>query len=193
MVMNVRRPGFQLLSLVPAEMRAEGLPTYADTPCLLPDQIRIYINIYLPLLALSVLAVFFTNAFGSRHVFHNKTSSELDATLTFQANIEEPEQDDSDVNPRYASVPRGYQNNLTSRSSRTPGWFVLPGPRRHTEAENPSLYSWLDQLHESLCFHISSKRPRRRTVLTTTLLDARDIAIFPLATFVLITWWVVTR
>ncbi|KJA28975.1 hypothetical protein HYPSUDRAFT_128265 [Hypholoma sublateritium FD-334 SS-4] len=193
MVMNVRRPGFQLLSLFPAEMRAEGLPTYADMPCLLPDQLRIYINIYLPLLALSVLAVFLTNAFGSRHAFHNKTSSELDATSIFQANIEEPEQDDSDVNSRYASVPRGYQNNLTSRSSRSSGWFVLPGPRRQTGAGNSSLHGWLDQLRESLCFHISSKRPRRRTVLTTTLLDARDIAIFPLATFVLITWWVVTR
>lgn len=190
--MNVRRPGFQLLSLIPAEMRTEGSLTYADTPCLLPDQLGIYINVYLPFLALSLLAVFLTNAFGSRHTFHNKTSSELDSPLMFQANIEEPEQDDSDGNPRYSSTPRGYQNNLTSRSSRTSGWFVMQGPRRQTEVEFSSLYSWFYKLHEA-CFHISSKRPRRRTILTTTLLDARDIAIFPLATFVLITWWVVTR
>lgn len=202
--MNVRRPGFQLLSLLPSDLREENSPTFGDTPCLLPDQIRIYLNVYLPLFALSLLAVFVSNVVGARRAFHSKTSSNLGAGLSFREDIEETHQDETNIHSNYKTVPHifppsqllpgGYQNNLTSRSLQPTGWFVLQGSRRKRETDDGSMYAWIEPLCDAMCScSYRSPRFRRRTVLTTALLDARDIAVFPLACFVLITWWAVTR
>ncbi|TFY53473.1 hypothetical protein EVJ58_g9434 [Rhodofomes roseus] len=57
--MGIRQPGFQLLS--------EGTPpsqftsSLATVPCLLPDQLGIYLNVYLPLFVLSVLLLLASN------------------------------------------------------------------------------------------------------------------------------------
>jgi hypothetical protein len=63
--MGIRRPGFQLLSLIPppTDQSLMALPhrTHADMPCFLPDQIQIYTARYLPLLVLSLLALFWVN------------------------------------------------------------------------------------------------------------------------------------
>lgn len=59
MGMGINRPGFQLLSLAPPPESAITLSqTAADSPCLLPDQLSIYVSRYVPLLFLSVIAVF---------------------------------------------------------------------------------------------------------------------------------------
>ncbi|KIP11652.1 hypothetical protein PHLGIDRAFT_83335, partial [Phlebiopsis gigantea 11061_1 CR5-6] len=62
MAMGVRRPGFQLLSLVPPASVQAGTATFGDVPCLLPDQIGIYVSVYVPLIVLSVLALLLANA-----------------------------------------------------------------------------------------------------------------------------------
>ena len=54
MVMGIRRPGFQLLSL--ATPTGAG-PSHADALCLLPDQLGIYLSRYLPLFICSLLAL----------------------------------------------------------------------------------------------------------------------------------------
>ncbi|KAF9485927.1 Metallo-dependent phosphatase [Pholiota conissans] len=201
MVMNVKRPGFQLLSLVPSELRTEGLDTYADQLCLLPDQLRIYLNVYLPLLALSLLAVLASNVVTLSPAFQNRTTS--DATVLFQADLEEA--DVAELNPRYAPLPQRRppfislmptalsENSFASRSNlRSPNW-VGP-PRQANLGDSRSI--WLAQLRDSILFCQQGrvrKPPRRRNVFSTTLLDARDIAVFPLAVFVLITWLVVTK
>ncbi|KIY67751.1 Metallo-dependent phosphatase [Cylindrobasidium torrendii FP15055 ss-10] len=51
MAMGISQPGYQLLSL----SRLPGQPTFADRPCLLPNQLFIYLSIYVPLLVLSIL------------------------------------------------------------------------------------------------------------------------------------------
>jgi hypothetical protein len=60
---GIRRPGFQLLSLIPAsDLYAEPPQvTIADRPCFLPDQLGVYTRVYLPLGILTVLFLFFTN------------------------------------------------------------------------------------------------------------------------------------
>ena len=71
MAMGVRRPGFQLLSLVPAATTPQGVSigsTLADAPCLLPDQLQIYLYAYVPLIVLTLLALFVANA---RRVYVN--------------------------------------------------------------------------------------------------------------------------
>jgi hypothetical protein len=51
MAMGIRKPGFQLLSI--SENGRESAGT-ADKLCLLPDQIGIYLNRYLPLVAITL-------------------------------------------------------------------------------------------------------------------------------------------
>lgn len=56
---GVSRPGFQLLSLVPPEA---NMTTYADAPCILPDQACVYWWVYLPLAIVTCAWLLFTNA-----------------------------------------------------------------------------------------------------------------------------------
>jgi hypothetical protein len=56
MVMGVRQPGFELLSL--ATPRTPGAPSLAHTPCALPDQLGIYLELYVPLFAVSLVVIF---------------------------------------------------------------------------------------------------------------------------------------
>ncbi|KAJ9111075.1 hypothetical protein QFC19_001273 [Naganishia cerealis] len=64
MAMGVNRPGFQLMSLVPPTVQ-QGVstpqPTFADVPCLLPDQLQIYFRFYIPLAAVCILVIFYLN------------------------------------------------------------------------------------------------------------------------------------
>ncbi|KAJ9094962.1 hypothetical protein QFC21_005754 [Naganishia friedmannii] len=65
MAMGVNRPGFQLMSLVPPPYITEGTSaspqTFADVPCLLPDQLQIYVRFYIPLAAVCILMLFYLN------------------------------------------------------------------------------------------------------------------------------------
>ncbi|WVQ93288.1 hypothetical protein IAU59_000355 [Kwoniella sp. CBS 9459] len=59
---GIRRPGFQLLSLVPPQANTYSAAlTHADRPCLLPDQLGVYYRVYIPLAVLTVLYLFGTN------------------------------------------------------------------------------------------------------------------------------------
>ncbi|KAF8210431.1 hypothetical protein K438DRAFT_1809691 [Mycena galopus ATCC 62051] len=62
---HIRRPGFQLVSLV------EPLPfgnakTIMDAPCLLPDPYSIYTSLYAPLALLTLISLYIFNAYRSR-------------------------------------------------------------------------------------------------------------------------------
>ena len=60
---GIRRPGLQLLSLVPPDSAAPYTTqkTIADRPCFLPDQAGVYTWVYLPVAILTVLFLFVTN------------------------------------------------------------------------------------------------------------------------------------
>jgi hypothetical protein len=68
---GVRRPGFQLMSLIPPTENSSG---QANVPCLLPDQIGVYTRIYIPLAILTFGFLLFTNIrkAWSRSVDKNK-------------------------------------------------------------------------------------------------------------------------
>ncbi|KAI0790605.1 Metallo-dependent phosphatase-like protein [Abortiporus biennis] len=75
MAMGVRRPGFQLLSLdsikEPQNDHAStsigtGGKTLADSLCLLPDQLGIYLSVYVPFILFSLLVLFVSNFVRSR-------------------------------------------------------------------------------------------------------------------------------
>ncbi|ORY24794.1 Metallo-dependent phosphatase-like protein [Naematelia encephala] len=56
---GIKRPGFQLLSLVPPTNPIH--PSHADRPCFLPDQMGVYYRVYLPLAIVTVLYLLGTN------------------------------------------------------------------------------------------------------------------------------------
>lgn len=205
MVMNVRRPGFQLLSLSPAELRKSDHPTFDHTPCLLPDQIKIYLDIYLPLLAVSILVVFVVNfKTGAPRQSHRKNSSDASQILFVTTN-DDTDSEDSEMTPYYrefsstSSLPSPvstvYPSKGTSRSSsQSRGWFVLQGHRQQLKADRPSIYGGLGQMKDLIFSFLPSRtrsKPHRRSWLGTVMRDIRDVAVFPLGVFVLVTWWVV--
>ncbi|KAF9481518.1 hypothetical protein BDN70DRAFT_876156 [Pholiota conissans] len=64
---HIRRPGFQLLSLVdPAKLGNSRSRTWADSPCLLPDQDRIYTSLYLSSLVFTLLVMVVLRVRGQR-------------------------------------------------------------------------------------------------------------------------------
>ncbi|KAF7361777.1 Metallo-dependent phosphatase [Mycena venus] len=62
MAMGIRKPGFQLLSLVDPHS-VPGSASHADSLCLLPDQLGIYLSTYIPLLVLSLLTLCVLNIY----------------------------------------------------------------------------------------------------------------------------------
>ncbi|KAH7920783.1 Metallo-dependent phosphatase [Leucogyrophana mollusca] len=64
---HIRRPGFQLLSLIPPQSASASSPTFADAHCLLPDNFRIFSSIYLPCITLTFIILLYLNVSPSRH------------------------------------------------------------------------------------------------------------------------------
>lgn len=211
MSMNVRRPGFQLLSLTPVQLRDDDLPTYKSVPCLLPDQLRIYLNIYLPLLAASVIFVCLANtvsylATGWRSPSGEKISSSL-LSLSLSSSSSSIKSDDA-LNhegsdkfcPDNASLTTlrslptpiiATHRSTRSRSSR--GWRIfIPENQDQDQQPHPSL-NYLKAFLYSFwsgrsSLNLQRQRRRRQGWLIATLRDIRDIAVFPLGAFMIITW-----
>lgn len=59
--MGITHPGFQMLSLVPADPEHPSAPTHADMSCNLPDQLGIYSQIYVPLAFLTLVVLLVVN------------------------------------------------------------------------------------------------------------------------------------
>lgn len=202
MVMNVRRPGFQLLSLSPPELRKNNHPTFDHTPCLLPDQLKIYLNIYLPLLAISILIVFAVNLkTGASRPSHSKTPSDVGQAL--YVNTDDIDNEDTEMAPYYhefsststSSLPSPVSaaNQTLRSSSQSKGWLAH---RQELKVDRPSIYGDLGQIKDLIFSFLPPRArnsPHRRSWLGTVIRDIRDVAIFPLGTFILVTWWVVAN
>lgn len=223
MVMNVRRPGFQLLSLAPTELRDHDIPTYKDVPCLLPDQLRIYLNIYLPLLAVSIIFVCIANfsflsSWRSPSVEKISSMEYAMSSSSSSSSLSAIVEEDDDGGLYYEDLEKLVPINgpLTKSSSlpspitatfrSTPSRALRGGSSRGWRIFTPE-NQYQDQQHfptnylKTLLYSFWSGRSplnfpfqqrRRKSWLTTTLRDIRDIAVFPLGAFVMITWWMVT-
>ncbi|KAF7376273.1 Metallophos domain-containing protein [Mycena sanguinolenta] len=62
---HIRRPGFQLVSLVDPTPVGKSI---MDAPCLLPDPYSIYTSLYAPLAFLTLIALFVYNTYRSRRL-----------------------------------------------------------------------------------------------------------------------------
>lgn len=191
--MNVRRPGFQLLSLVPSDLRTSNKSTYADRPCTLPDQLAIYM-FYILLLAISLMVVFSSNIRNNFRATHFKNTS--DATYTPNEIITDV--DDMELDPYYSSglptpISSNSLNKLTSGPRRRTGWFELNGRGHHSETNMTFIGGCFQHAKTAIHFFtLETMRtgPYRRSWLGSSLIDVRDIAVFPLGVFALINWWI---
>ncbi|KAF9222701.1 hypothetical protein BS17DRAFT_177773 [Gyrodon lividus] len=77
---HIRRPGFQLLSLIPPSSAAPIGPTFADASCHLPDTLRVFRSIYAPSLVLTSIALLYLNITPSRHRRRFSTFSSVSVT-----------------------------------------------------------------------------------------------------------------
>ncbi|KAJ7045664.1 hypothetical protein C8F04DRAFT_1065636 [Mycena alexandri] len=62
---HIRRPGFQLLSLIDPTPSGKS---FMDAPCLLPDPHGIYTSLYMPLAFLTLIFLFIFNSYRSRRL-----------------------------------------------------------------------------------------------------------------------------
>lgn len=186
MAMGIRRPGFQLLSLAPQErwLGTSTHPTHADVPCLLPDQIKIYLSVYIPILLVSLLVVFISNAIrvytsrSNTRSHRRRSSSPSHIALRPQQNGDSSSDEESKsayLLPRPASA-------LSPKP--TLSWsFVLVGKRRRITIGSRSC---------AIFWGRNSIKPRKQLHGFSSGLarDIRDVAVFPLTLFVVISLWV---
>ncbi|KAI0633365.1 Metallo-dependent phosphatase-like protein [Trametes polyzona] len=180
MAMGVRRPGYQLLSLVPPSPSPDA-QTIAHRPCLLPDQLGIYLSVYVPLIILSLAVLLFTNVQRActRHSSPASRSSEW--TSLDPNDGAEP---DYDLPP-----PSAWRSKEFPR----PGWsrtcsFTLFGRRRRIIISSARLSGALVAFLWTGGGAGDDESRRRRGVLKGFALDVRDVAWAPLVLFVLIAW-----
>ncbi|EAU91483.1 CDC1 [Coprinopsis cinerea okayama7 len=162
--MGIKRPGFQLLSLAPTPLRNPDhkYKPNDDVPCFLPDQLGIYIRIYLPVFVLTVALVCMTNLCCWR----SKASRRRHRLTRSQ----------------------DYESGKLSRSPERRSSY-LPSPvsatmdRNVKSSDKPPVWPKL-----FFCFYPRGTG-RRHNACLNCLLDIRDIAIYPLAIFVIISYW----
>jgi len=170
MAMGIRRPGFQLLSLAHHEETrfTRMQKTHATEPCLLPDQLAIYVSVYVRLLFFSFLVVLLSNALFSygpwaRH--RRKSFPELDTNI------------------------RDARNTLHFNSH-------LPNPVFSISRYQRPLFRRCHQILFRLSrLSISSitTRPRKQRksgCLEMWMRDIIDVAILPLILFFVISMWI---
>jgi len=197
MAMNVRRPGFQLLSLLPKQYWKDGTTaTHADQICLMPDQISIYLSTYIPLLLASLLIVFLMNLVGARD--HSGFNGSGITTTSYQQRTEmlvlrstfgrEDDDDqyyahlDSSSLPTPATTPkRGF---LFRRS-----WSSFLLGRRRLSITAP--LTSLSKVVKTLLNFFGTHHPRHRGSVQGFAQDVWTIAKLPLSTIVFISLWTI--
>lgn len=195
MAMNVRRPGFQLLSLLPKQYwKDDTTTTHADQICLMPDQISIYLSTYIPFLLASLLIVFLMNIAGARdHSGFNGsgiTTSYQQRTemLVLRSTFGREDDDDqyahlgSSSLPTPATTPK--RGSLFRRS-----WSSFLRGRRRLSITAPliSLSKVVKTLPNFFCTH----NPRHRGTAQGFAQDVWTIAKLPLSTIVFISLWTI--
>ncbi|KAL7421241.1 hypothetical protein Q5752_004126 [Cryptotrichosporon argae] len=138
---GIRRPGFQLLSLVPpapAPAGAESYPpqtTHADVPCFLPDQLGVYTRVYSPLALLTFAYLFATNV---RAAWNRSSASLWDAKSRVSPNLVAAEQMPPMASVRERPVPLTLPSRKSAQHLAGLGMSV-PTPRRANSVQAPGL------------------------------------------------------
>ncbi|KAI0373398.1 hypothetical protein BV20DRAFT_734412 [Pilatotrama ljubarskyi] len=181
MAMGIRRPGYQLLSLVPPST-SPGAQTFAHTPCLLPDQLGIYLSVYVPLVALTLAILLLSNVWRSC-IRHSSPAGRSTGWTSLDSR--DPHDPEHDLPP-----PSAWRSKEFPRAGWSCTWtFALCGRRRLTISSSALLRPLIAFLWTGGKERDGETR-RRVGVLKGFAVDVRDVAWAPLALFVAIAWWV---
>jgi hypothetical protein len=202
MAMNVRRPGFQLLSLLPREYWKNDATTYADELCLLPDQMSIYLSTYVPLLLFSLLIVLLVNMIHRRsRPISNESgvstppfqrgSVKLTRRCTSGHEARGEEQIMDDYYNTHSTLPLPAPASA-ARRTHVPlqSWsFVFLGRRRRISFPEP-----LHQLAKLIFLLVRSgpfgvRNLKHRGTVRNFIHDVGSIAAFPLSVIILVSLW----
>ena len=199
MAMGIRRPGFQLLSLVsvvPSEASLTQLPVPPplDTPCFLPDQLGIYLHVYLRLTFLSLVVLFIFNILWSRQreqdtrckrqehqdgtyesLHHSQHGSNRRSADNYCDDGYSPSLPPPATKPRYdghtSTCPRGRSWTWTFKFGNQRRRITLP--RFPSRARN----------------HPRGERIHELGMLRAFGKDVLIVAVLPLCVFLLAAWW----
>lgn len=159
MAMGIKRPGFQLLSLAPDELRnPDKYKANNDTPCFLPDQLGIYLRIYLPAFFVTLLLLFITDlcCWGSTgRKRRNSNPYQLTGRRSVDIETRMP-------TPVSASYDKNDKPLTRGKKSVWPTLLFCLYPRVKT---------------------------RRHNACIDFILDIRDIALYPLSIFLVLSYW----
>jgi hypothetical protein len=207
MVMGIRKPGFQLLSLTSRGAAHEMPP---NRLCILPDQFGIYLSTYIPLLAFSLVVLLVSNFYRARTVPRRTRLSpshvEEDDTVWISSTLMESRDVRLRIDPEggtgdqwtHSYSPEEVQGLpppvITPPHSgklpiHKPAWsFILFGRRRRIKI--PQICFALIR-NITLCCTRRRRRPQRGRVrmMDGFVCDVRDAAWLPLGVFTLIAGW----
>ena len=197
MAMNVRRPGFQLLSLLPKQYWMDDTTTtHADQICLMPDQLSIYLSTYIPLLLVSLLIVFLLNIAGAQDQSKLNgsgavTTSYRQRTAMLVLRSASGREDDNDRHyahqkPSFLLPPPVSTPKYGFLSQRSRSFFFL-GRRRRLSI--PAPLGSLVKVMKTLLFDFGARSTRHRGIVQGFVHDVWSIAALPLSTFVFISLW----
>ncbi|KIK67268.1 hypothetical protein GYMLUDRAFT_238583 [Collybiopsis luxurians FD-317 M1] len=181
--MGITRPGYHMLSIVPP-----GGPqfTHSDAPCLMPNQLGIYLHIYIPLAVISLAVVLISC------IIHGQYYRRL--------GLRRPSlSPHSERNSRQSmgSVSHIHRNgSIRSRNVIDEYGYTLDGDKDEklplpASASVPHPQSLFNQkLRCSLGSFLSVFKKRNRGgFLSHVWCDVRDVAVFPLGIIFLISFW----
>lgn len=204
MAMGIRRPGFQLLSLISTVPAIETLtqlpnspPSLLDTPCFLPDQLGIYLNIYLPFILLSVLSLLAFNVYralaGGKHAQRRPEASPRPS---------HPEHSSYRANDDYELYRRSLGQSATEDTDEDP-MLPLPMTKPAGPAHSSKLRGRSSPVSHSWAFYLLGRRRRISLSLPCSMAnhgvhevgllrgffsDVVDVAWPPLLAFCVAAW-----
>jgi len=181
MASRVQHPGYQLLSLIPKDQRQESQPTYSHSLCLLPDQMKVYGGIYLPLFAFTLVSIVVSDVFLRRSSRPNNNRRPASGS---HWNGDDVSDEERMVVSASTSVPPTIQpqrrNGLVPRN----GWRLV------TEEEKEPLgnpFSGLNGIYDALASPFAYSSNRKRWIASCR--DFRDVAVYAVAGFITLYCW----
>lgn len=203
MAMGVRKPGFQLLSLIPAPLMPFGVTTEKtldDAPCILPDQLDIYLSVYVPLVVFSVVILLVSNTYrivtsgprlvSQRTAAHNigdqdgATSSarKLSELSLPMRRFDEDDEDDEDA---YILPPPTPAVSVTGKDRRLRRTTVTMCGRT---LDVSLIHHLLSYLYGFVSNADATSKWRRRGLFGGFLHDMMAVGWMPIVLFVVIAW-----
>ncbi|KAF9062451.1 Metallo-dependent phosphatase-like protein [Rhodocollybia butyracea] len=174
MAMGISKPGYHLLSLIPP-----GGPTFthSDVPCLMPNQVGIYLSVYIPLALFSLFVVLIYNIVRGQYYqrwslrsLHSKKESNGSARSKHQR---------KPSRSRITTDEFGY--TLDGDMDQT-----LPLPVSASVSQEPRrrIIDPFHSLTKKMCW-----KSKRGGFFSNFLCDVRDVTVFPLSTIFFISLW----